>query len=78
MPILNIYEGQIDNRHSIKPPIDSKGFSGDGSNIFSSINKQIENPSNINYLFYPQNKNNNLEKGKGKFKYIIKISFNYS
>jgi hypothetical protein len=78
MPILNIYEGQIDNRHSINPPIDIKRSSDDDSNTFNSTNKQIENSCNINYLFYPKNKSNNLEKGKGKFKYIIKILFNYS
>lgn len=72
-PILNINEGQINNRHSINPQIDIKRSSDVGSNISSSINKQIGNFSNINYLFYPQNKNNNLEKGKGKFKSIIKI-----
>ena len=62
-PILNIYEGQIDNRHSIIPRIDIKKSSDDGRNIFSSINKQMGNSSILNYLFYPQNKNNNLEKG---------------
>jgi len=66
-PMLNIYEGQIDNRYRINHPIDIKKSSCEGSNIFSPPSKKLVDSCKINYLFYPQNKDNNLEKGKGKF-----------